>query len=271
MPAVHLEESPMLRILFPSVPYFPNELEPMFERQWEAAEAAGLLCSRFDDEALRKEERLAVRPPAAHDELLLLRGWMLTPADYECLAERADGRGWRLLTTPGQYRRCHWLSGWYEQLRDLTARTHFQSPDAEYTLQGAYFMKDEVKSCSARGVPRVESAADFARCLETMREFGAPLQGQLCLREWEQLQEEHRFFVIDGGAHGFKAPAAAQQLADEVARRIDAPFFTVDVARRSDGAYRVVELGDGQVSDLKEWEPAALYRLLSAAQTEAEA
>jgi hypothetical protein len=29
----------------------------------------------------------------------------------------------------------------------------------------------------------------------------------------------------------------------------DWPFVTVDLARREDGAWRVVELGDGQVSD----------------------
>jgi hypothetical protein len=32
--------------------------------------------------------------------------------------------------------------------------------------------------------------------------------------------------------------------------RVGAPFVTVDLARRDDGAWRIVELGDGQVSDL---------------------
>jgi hypothetical protein len=30
---------------------------------------------------------------------------------------------------------------------------------------------------------------------------------------------------------------------------LDLPFVTVDLARRADGEWRVVELGDGQVSD----------------------
>ena len=34
------------------------------------------------------------------------------------------------------------------------------------------------------------------------------------------------------------------------ARRINSPFFSVDVADRVDGVPRVVEIGDGQVSDL---------------------
>jgi hypothetical protein len=34
---------------------------------------------------------------------------------------------------------------------------------------------------------------------------------------------------------------------------IPSPFFSVDVARREDGVERVVEIGDGQVSDLVGW------------------
>jgi hypothetical protein len=34
-------------------------------------------------------------------------------------------------------------------------------------------------------------------------------------------------------------------------------FFSVDVARRADGRLRVVEVGDGQVSDLVGWSAEA--------------
>jgi ATP-grasp domain, R2K clade family 3 len=34
---------------------------------------------------------------------------------------------------------------------------------------------------------------------------------------------------------------------------ISSPFFSVDVARRADGVDRIVEIGDGQVSDLVGW------------------
>jgi ATP-grasp domain, R2K clade family 3 len=37
------------------------------------------------------------------------------------------------------------------------------------------------------------------------------------------------------------------------AETIASPFFSVDVARRVDGVERIVEIGDGQVSDLVGW------------------
>jgi hypothetical protein len=43
------------------------------------------------------------------------------------------------------------------------------------------------------------------------------------------------------------------QLLDYCAEAIASPFFSVDVARRSDGVERIIEIGDGQVSDLVGW------------------
>lgn len=45
------------------------------------------------------------------------------------------------------------------------------------------------------------------------------------------------------------------------------PFFSVDVALREDGAERIVEIGDGQVSDLVGWSPerfAEMWRAVGA-------
>ena len=37
------------------------------------------------------------------------------------------------------------------------------------------------------------------------------------------------------------------------AEAIASPFFSVDIARRADGVERIVEIGDGQVSDIVGW------------------
>jgi hypothetical protein len=38
-----------------------------------------------------------------------------------------------------------------------------------------------------------------------------------------------------------------------IAARIRSPFFSVDIVLNSDGHPRLIELGDGQVSDKKKW------------------
>lgn len=52
-------------------------------------------------------------------------------------------------------------------------------------------------------------------------------------------------------------PEIVQKCAD----RLPSEFFSVDVARRADGALRVVEVGDGQVSDLVGWSPEAFVAM----------
>ena len=47
----------------------------------------------------------------------------------------------------------------------------------------------------------------------------------------------------------FRSPEIVQ----ECAKRISSPFFSVDAVDRSDGVQRIVEIGDGQVSDLVGW------------------
>ncbi len=42
----------------------------------------------------------------------------------------------------------------------------------------------------------------------------------------------------------------APEIVGTCAERVPSKFFSVDVARRQDGLLRVVEVGDGQVSDL---------------------
>ena len=43
------------------------------------------------------------------------------------------------------------------------------------------------------------------------------------------------------------------ELVSEVARRVRSPFFSVDVVETQAGELVVIELGDGQVSDRKNW------------------
>lgn len=136
----------------------------------------------------------------------------------------------------------------------------------------------------------VPNAADGAAALRVIETFlarqGDAFVGGLVLRAFEDfaplarharsgmpLTREYRLFVLDGrvvssdaywaegGDDGAEVPV---ERFEEVARRVDSRFFTVDVARRVDDAWRVVELGDGQVAGLPERADAArLYAALA--------
>lgn len=62
---------------------------------------------------------------------------------------------------------------------------------------------------------------------------------------------ERRYFVYRGTAHS--ATGAVPPLVHAIPTRIDSPFYSVDIAETPTGELRLIELGDGQVSDIKEW------------------
>lgn len=66
---------------------------------------------------------------------------------------------------------------------------------------------------------------------------------------------EQRYFVVDGQPFVASPNAPIPNIVSICAERIDSRFFAVDVVDRADGCKRIVELGDGQVSDLVRWTP----------------
>ena len=81
---------------------------------------------------------------------------------------------------------------------------------------------------------------------------------------WKDLlpKTEQRYFVVDGIPRAASGDAPA--IIHECAKRLRSRFYSVDVVQRTDGKLRVVEIGDGQVSDLLGWTPEQFARMLSA-------
>ncbi len=124
----------------------------------------------------------------------------------------------------------------------------------------------------------IPDASDLGHALQVVETFlsrqGEQFQGGVVLRAFEPftaltthsrsgmpLTREYRLFVLDGQVVTSDAyweegtyPEEALPLAhfEEIAGRVNSRFFTMDIAQRADGAWRVVELGDGQVAGLPE-------------------
>ena len=92
-----------------------------------------------------------------------------------------------------------------------------------------------------------------------MREYRGRIEGGVCVRRVEEFEPgtERRYFVLRGVGHAASEAEPVPEVVRRCAERVRSPFFSVDVARRRDGRSRVVEVGDGQVSDLVGWSPAA--------------
>ena len=111
----------------------------------------------------------------------------------------------------------------------------------------------------------VRDPSEIGAVVEEMERFRGEIEGGLCVRRVEPFitDSERRYFVLGGKAFS-PDDQPVPDLVQRVASRIPSPFFSVDVIRREDGALRVVEVGDGQVSDLVGWSVSAFVALWAA-------
>ena len=243
----------------------PGEPDGLFADQSAALTAAGFTASVGTDRALAGAEPLRGIPAG---RTVVYRGWMLTADGYAGLVRSVERAGGLPLTAPHQYLAAHHLPNWYPLLAEFTPETRVVPPDADLVTElralgwGRYFLKDFVKSLKSGRGSVVCDPADAPGVVAELREHRGRIEGGICVRRVEEFVpgSERRYFVLRGVAHD----AGGGPVPDVVrvcAGRVGSPFFSVDVARRRDGAVRVVEVGDGQVSDLVGWSAAGFAAL----------
>ncbi|MCE4057248.1 ATP-grasp domain-containing protein [Pseudomonas sp. Au-Pse12] len=259
-----------MHLLYPSDPFDPKRPDEQYLDEYQAVLAAGLSASLFCFEDF-ESGRFRPRPAIAPATPVLYRGWMLTPEGYGSLVEQLQQLGAVAFTSVAAYQHCHHLPQWYPQLARYTCETRVLDADADFTQALAdldwpgYFIKDYVKSLNTGSGSLVDCAEDIAPLIERMRQYRGQVEGGICVRRREEYLEdtERRYFVLNGQAYGASAEVPA--LVHECAALIDSRFFSVDVVLRADGVLRLVEVGDGQVSDRKEWSAQQFAAMLGAA------
>lgn len=267
-------------LLVPSDPLAVRRADPHFAEEAEAARELGWVVALVDHDALERGLAGGALPRRLPDapQSAVYRGWMLRSEQYTSMATALADRGVVLRTDPVQYRGAHELPAWYGVLAPVTPRSVWtRGPDLEDFIRccrelrsGPAVLRDHVKSLkhSWDEAAYVPDVADEPRAAAVARRFlelrGSDFTGGFVVRRFEEFDgAESRTWWVAGKhvlttAHpgtptGFADEnSTASWLADEVApvvRRSGPPFVTVDVVVRSDGTPRVVELGDGQVSD----------------------
>ena len=216
------------------------------------------------------ERRVKFYPALTKGETVLYRGWMLSPSDYQLLTEAIVQAGAKPFTTLEDYLLSHHIPNWYEKLSDLTPETvcftNLETIEQELAKLNwqSFFVKDFVKSLKTSVGSRIESAEQVCTVITEMEKFRGQIEGGICVRQIEAIDDEseQRYFVIKGKAFSaYDKPIP--EIVLEAASRIQSDFFSVDIAMRNDGNLRIIEIGDGQVSDIVGWSPERFVELWS--------
>jgi hypothetical protein len=218
---------------------------------------------------------------------ILYRGWMLNAVQYQALNLCLRDRNYELITAPKQYFNCHYLDQWYPLIKDYTPFTVSCAANLETASEALelfgdkpIFIKDSVASQKYRWheAAYIPKASDKNQALSIIENFlriqkeeWTEINGYLILREFVSLKQigkhskcdlplaqEFRNFIYRGKvvschprwSEGEYLPEKPPiSLVEEIAAKIDSPFFTVDIALTQDNNWICIEIGDGQVSD----------------------
>lgn len=265
-------------------PLNPRRADPHFAAETAKARQLGAGVGLIDHDLLAAGDAVAaVRSIPRDSGPAWYRGWMIPSPAYSALSEALAARGTQLLTDAAAYRSAHELPGWYPNFAPVTATTRWlpsppgRVPDratlaasAAPLGAGPGIVKDYVKSAkhawdTACYIPDLTDIDRLHRVVAAfVAEQGDYLSGGIVLRAFESFTvgdrrpAEARVWWLDGepllvGPHPDTPDECPEPVLDRVAACVahsDARFLTTDLALRADGAWRVVEVGDGQVSDL---------------------
>ncbi len=261
-----ITETSPVQILFPGNYFPPKEPDEMLLDQATAFQNKGLSYATIN------LENWSVFGVLQSKIRTLYRGWMLNAQDYIKLIQVITGVGAIPFTSLDAYLLAHHLPNWYPILKDLTPETVIFSLDdnLENELKNLdwkrFFIKDYVKSLKTEIGSIIEDNTQIHALIEQMQKFRGNIEGGICVRRVEDFmpETEKRYFIVNGIPYSAIATEPIPDIVKECADRIKSPFFSVDtIVRRNDSALRVVEIGDGQVSDIVGWKPARLAEIFS--------
>lgn len=249
-----------MRFLFPSDYFNAKKVDEAYSEQVDCLRNVGFETSVIALEALSSGSS-KIFPMPDSEAKLIYRGWMITPDEYALLVNVIRNAGADVLTSHDEYLATHYLPNWYPLLRDLTPETRFFSvdDDLESVLSrlgwSRFFIKDYVKSLKTSVGSMINDPSGIRTVVAEMQKFRGSIEGGLCVRQVEDFvsETEKRYFVVKGKSFAASPDEEIPAIVAECAKRIASKFFSVDVVERRDGCKRVVEIGDGQVSDLVGW------------------
>jgi hypothetical protein len=229
-------------------------------------------------------------PKEETSQLAVYRGWMLKPFHYEQLYKALFDINITLINDPSAYKHCHYLPGSYHVIETKTPKSIWlRLSDAsidEIMRQLQVFgdnpvvIKDFVKSqkhywSEAFFIPSAAKKESVERVVNRFIELqGEDINEGLVFREFIEfepltthsksgmpLTKEYRVFVLDGTSFCMSEYweegeyEGLQPKLDEfreIMLKVKSRLFTMDIAKKKNGEWMIVELGDGQVAGLPE-------------------
>ncbi len=272
----------------------PAAPDPSYEEEYNTLLERGVRVYLFDFAEINEQEEISL-PYASEKTELIYRGWMLNEFQYDHLYAALREKNYHMIVDPYHYRECHYLDYWYPKLENMTAKSvysHGLVGDEEIKEMLKQFghksiiVKDYVKSRKHEWYEScfIEDAADTDNAMRVIHNFiekqADHFAGGLVLREYLDIiqtgvhykskmpiSEEIRIYCykhdpicyISYWSGGMVQMDRSFHQAIDQCMVLESPFYVIDLAKKKDGGWVLIEVGDGQVSQLRGYDAGKFY------------
>lgn len=265
----------------------PNTVDEAFIEEYACAikNGFGILFYNFEKKStthIKKNDKM---------ETIIYRGWMMKPIEYRKMYNDLLSKNYRLINNPTEFQNCHYLLDSLKFIEKYTPKTIYQKIENKNSINEllerakifdgkALMVKDYVKSEKHYWDTAcyVENSKDTKKLTETIHNLIELRENDfnkgIVIREFIELKnlakhsksnmplsEEYRLFFYQNellcvfdyweeGEYQFEHPHI--KAFEQIAKTIESNFFTMDIAKDTNGNFIIIELGDGQVSGIPE-------------------
>lgn len=263
-------------IVFPSSYFNARKIDEDLQKEYESVSDSGLYkITIFGYDKWFNENRLVLTEKPDEEVSALYRGWIMQPEQYTDFYNRLRENNIKLITSPEEYAKLHIFPYIYPEIINDTAEIIVYPDGKEINLDRIkkkfrrFMVKDFVKSVKGTEFPAFFDSRDinkeeFDRHMEIFYKYrGSLYTGGICIKEFLDLKRyegktnEYRIFVANNQIISVCRNSLQPQYATEFPTdfikkytNLGSPFYTVDCAELSDGTWKIIETGDGQVSGL---------------------
>ena len=210
------------------------------------------------------------------NNITIYRGYMMKESEYSNFYYSLMKSNVYLITNPFEYKTLHIFKNIYKMIESDTAKTLFYSFDDKISIDeiktyfDRFLIKDYVKSLKYKSFPKCfesrisQNELDYyVNQFKEMR--GNLLTGGICIKEFLDLKmydgkiNEYRVFYMNkeiisiskNSGQGDYTNVPPKYLLEKYSN-LPSPYYTVDFAELENGAFKIIEVGDGQVSGLSD-------------------
>jgi len=211
------------------------------------------------------------------DNITIYRGWMLSPEKYTILYNKLLDKKIKLINNPEQYKFCHYSPNNYSTILDHTPKSIY-IPKEEINIDNIknrlsvfnsspIILKDYVKSQKHywNKACYIDDSSNIKNIMKIVNNFlelnDNLIEGGLTFKQFEDFikvenkVKEYRIFILNKKIINTEINLEIKEFCNnelkDIINNIQSNFFSIDLAKRkSDNVWRIIEIGDGQVSSI---------------------